>query len=806
MRYFPTPFGRAIRSIFLPFFILAPAIAPYAAPPVYEGIEPGEYMTRWALLGPIPLFETAPDESDMEPQRKAFEREWIDPAALDAAAWENPVEIEGDAFEWTLHESDGPAIQLDEIFDDGDFKTAYAFAVVRGVEEETRVVFGAGSDDAVRVWVNGELKLDRWAARPLKHGEDLVFATLKPGENRLALKVQNITRDWGFSIRPMKDADLTEPFVSAAGDGRIESVTALIGHGIDIDAKNEAGLTALNAAKLKGWTDVAGLLAAHGADDAVPMPSAEEYFEALIGGSLGNGTPAVVALAAMDGEIVYQGAFGFADIGNGVRATPETKFRIGSVTKQFTAAAILKLMEEGQLALDDPLSKFMPDYPRGDEVTIHHLLTHTSGIHSYTSKSDFVERFPTHIEPDELIELFKSDEYDFDPGEKWSYNNSGYFLLGGIVGEISGKPYAAYLEETFFEPLGMENTGVHNSKDILENEAYGYSYVDGAYQKAEPWDMSWAGGAGALYSTVGDLFRWNEAVFSGKVLKDSTLELAWTPVTLNNGTVAEAMGAQYGYGWGLGEFRGLREISHGGGLHGFLSNLARYPEQRFTAVAFTNCAPPAADISPGGICQNLAEYFLWEEMDTRETPVAMETDGAADFSGYAGRYEFPASLVLAVTAREGKLYAQATGQPEYEIFPKGEDEFFWKVVDAQIRFVRGEDGKVDHAVHSQGGRSFKAPRMPEIEEREADPAWLDACVGKYQLSPQAILDVTREDGRLFIQLTGQPKFEAAAREDGSFVLKMVNAELTFETGEDGAVKGVTLLQGGTKVYLERNAE
>src|SRR5262249_40865523 len=158
------------------------------------------------------------------------------------------------------------------------------------------------------------------------------------------------------------------------------------------------------------------------------------------------------------------------------------------------------------------------------------------------------------IKPDDLIESFKNDPYDFDPGKKWHYDNSGFFLLGRIVEKVSGQSYADFLRVTFFEPLGMHNTGVHRPGLKLEHEALGYSYEGTNFTNALDWDMSWAGGAGALYSTVGDLFRWNEGIFNGKVLKEASLKAAWTPVKTSENQ-DDNSGDGYGFGWGIGHLR-----------------------------------------------------------------------------------------------------------------------------------------------------------------------------------------------------------------------------------------------------------
>ena len=318
--------------------------------------------------------------------------------------------------------------------------------------------------------------------------------------------------------------------------------------------------------------------------------------------------PGIAVLLAKDGKILYRKGFGYADIKDKVPVTPDTKFRIGSVTKQFTAAAILKLQENNLLSVNDKLSKFIPDFPRGNEVTIHQLLTHTSGIHSYTGNHDFVERVAKTISPDSLILSIKSDPYDFNPGENLQYNNSGYFLLGYIISKVSGKPYDAYLKETFFNPLGMSNTGVHYSGIKLEREANGYTKNNDKYEDALNWDMSWAGAAGALYSTVDDLLKWNQALYGGKVMNEKSLNAALTPVVLN-GESRPPM--KYGYGLGLNKYRGMDIIGHGGGLHGFLTQLAYYPKEKVSVVMFTNTADPEINFDPNKI----AEAYLWNKLD-----------------------------------------------------------------------------------------------------------------------------------------------------------------------------------------------
>ena len=492
---------------------------------------------------------------------------------------------------------------------------------------------------------------------------------------------------------------------------------------------------------------------------------------------------------------VYKKGFGYADIKNKIPVTPDTKFRIGSVTKQFTAAAILKLQENNLLSVNDKLSKFIPDFPRGDEVTIHHLLTHTSGIHSYTGKNDFIKRVTKTISPDTLVNEIKRDLYDFNPGEKMLYNNSGYFLLGYIIGKVSGKPYETYLKETFFQPLGMENTGVHYAGIKLKNEAKGYAGNNNKYDEAINWDMSWAGAAGAIYSTVDDLMKWNEALYGGKVLTKKSLDAALTPAVLKNG---EQPSMKYGYGLMMGKFRGEDIISHGGGLHGFVTQLAYYPEEKLTVVMFSNTAEPEVNFDPNKI----AEAFLWDKMD-KQTSYVESSVKPANLQMYTGRYDLLGQAVITITTVDNKLYAQLSGQPKFEIFPMSEDQFFWKVVDAKIKFIKDEKGEFTQAILFQNGQELKAKKLPEEKIVPIDPLILDRYIGKYRLNDNTVVTVFKENNKLFAQPTNQSKLEMLPLSETDFVIKEINAKISFVKDENGKVTKFKLNMNGRDSELPR---
>ena len=331
---------------------------------------------------------------------------------------------------------------------------------------------------------------------------------------------------------------------SAVEGGDLDRVKLLIENGADPIAMDRNGVTPFQLATIRGYGKIADYLVAKGASRSPAIPSGDELTDRLLRRIVKKHSPGVAVLVSKDGKVLFKKSYGLADRENGRKVQPDTKFRIGSVTKQFTAAAILKLQEQGKLSVNDKLSRHLPDFPRGDDVRLRHLLTHTSGIPSHTSKPDFMRKVVSPVKPEQVIDTFKNDRFDFEPGEKHIYRNSNYFLLGHIASKVSGKSLDAFLQSEFFKPLGMKNTGVYRNDAPPDGEALGYSYEGGGLKHAINWDMSWAGGAGALYSTVGDLNRWNEALFAGKVLNQSTLESAFAGATTSDGKETN-----YGYGW-----------------------------------------------------------------------------------------------------------------------------------------------------------------------------------------------------------------------------------------------------------------
>jgi hypothetical protein len=367
--------------------------------------------------------------------------------------------------------------------------------------------------------------------------------------------------------------------------------------------------------------------------------------------------------------------------------------------------------------------------------------------------------------------------------------------------KISGKNLADYLKESLFIPLGMKNTGIYQTNILLENEAYGYTIENGKVMKALNWDMSWAGGAGALYSTVKDLYIWNEAVFNGRVISEESMTAAFTSARLNSDEKTN-----YGYGWSLDEYRGYRFISHGGGLHGFTSYIARQPENKVTTVVLCNSIPAPEGVNTGSNAMELAEYILWPEMTKQGS-----LDGELKLDEkilmlYTGRYDYGQGAVLIVTLDNGQLNAQMTGQAKFPIFPVSENEFMWKVVEARIKFIRDSTGVVTHALHNQNNQQINAKKLEALNPVKVNTDLYDHYTGQYQLQGNYKVIITKEMDKLYIQAINLPKYELLPVSDTEFVTQEINVKLTFVLSETGRADSIDIVIGGGQQQTAKRLE
>ncbi len=416
------------------------------------------------------------------------------------------------------------------------------------------------------------------------------------------------------------------------------------------------------------------------------------------------------AVVGKGDEVVYAGAYGDANMEWGIPNRPDTRFHIGSLTKQFTAALLLTLVRDGEVALDSTVSAYLPDYPGpgADRITIHHLLSHRSGIPSFTSFDDYTSRIMRlEWEPDSLVTVFAKRDLDFEPGSQYSYSNSGYVLLGVIAEAVTGQSYEDALRERVLTPAGVDdNIGYAHNHRIIEREAAGYASAEGEYERATILDSSVPYAAGMLYATPTALHRWTRALHTGAVLPDSLLDRMTTPHSDN------------GYGYGLVTQKdtlggaAVTVVGHAGGINGFTSSVSYVEEDARTVVVLDNTSSPRTSKT----ASELQQILYGETPDalsggSRET-VDVPVETLERYTGVYAAKEQP-SFKITVTRKGEKLFTQATGQQTFQVYPSSPTRFFLKVVDAEIEFSVTDDGTVPSLTLYQGGREI-------VFEREAE--------------------------------------------------------------------------------------
>ncbi|RFZ90437.1 hypothetical protein D0C36_21845 [Mucilaginibacter conchicola] len=390
------------------------------------------------------------------------------------------------------------------------------------------------------------------------------------------------------------------------------------------------------------------------------------------------------ALIAKNGKIVFEKAYGFADKEQGRLNNLQTEFRAGSLTKMFTAVAVLQLAEQGKLSLHDKVGKYIHNVAGGDSITLKNLLSHTSGIRGNIQN--------TNGNLAQMVSSFKSDGRAFAPGERFEYNNFNFILLGYIAQKVSGKPYAQLLTERIFKPAGMQHTGIDYKGRKAANVALGYMIDDKTQDLArmETGNINAASGAGALYTTVGDLLKFSTAIDAHKILSAKSFELAFTPVKPG-----------YGLGFTLRENNGHPKTGHTGSIEGFMAEFMKFRKDDITVIFLSNLLPPVdhhLDKALASIAFN--EPF---EIETGKKGIEVSVDA---LQKYTGTYELEGAKMV-ISVKEGKLMALAPGGDEVELVPEATDKFFVKGPQIGVIF-KEENGKVTAMfLDMRGGQTFK---------------------------------------------------------------------------------------------------
>ncbi len=411
--------------------------------------------------------------------------------------------------------------------------------------------------------------------------------------------------------------------------------------------------------------------------------------------------PGAAVLVVQDGRVLLSKGYGLANVEGKEQIRPDTVFDLASVSKQFTAMAILMLAERGKLSLDDPLTKFFPEFPAyAQKITVRHILNHTSGLPDYmgaftsTGKIDKDWKAggfePTSADVVKL--LSEQKEARFAAGEKWEYSNSGYVVLGQIVLKASGKPLPQFLKENVFEPLGMKSTLVADeSRPKIKNRAISYAPEGDKYTNIDYTPLNLIYGDGNVNTTIEDMYKWDQALYTEKLVKAATLKQAFT-----SGKLASGKEIGYGFGWGIGKYGDLETVSHSGGWAGFRTDIMRFPQQRFTVVVLSNFGA----FRPASISKKVAAIYLADKLNL---PTAVKVDPAI-LQKYVGEYELRPGMVLSVTLENNVLRAQPTGQGKTTLAAKSEVDFYLEEVESiSLTFNKDEKGEVNGLTLHQNG-------------------------------------------------------------------------------------------------------
>ena len=525
-----------------------------------------------------------------------------------------------------------------------------------------------------------------------------------------------------------------------------------------------------------------------------------------------NGT----ALVAENGKVTYKGAFGMANMEWGIPNAPDTRFRLGSITKQFTSMLTLQLVEQGKIKLDGKISDYLPEYRKdiGDKVTIHHLLTHTSGIPSYTNQPGFFEnvsRNPYKVA--EFVKKHASGDLEFEPGSKFSYNNSGYFLLGAIIEKVTGKTYEQALKDNILDPVGMKNTGYDHHNTLLQKRAAGYSKTADSYTNAPYLDMSLPYAAGSMYSTVEDLFLWDQALYTDKLITAQSKELMYKPFL-----------DEYAYGWNVSNAsfklndQPVQIIRHGGGINGFSTMIVRFPKEKNLIVLLDNTSQ-----SMGRLSETITKILYNQPYDPPKMSIVatLETTikdkgieaGIAQYRDMkvknAATHDFAESELNQLGYRlmqSGKLKeAVEIFKLNVEAYPQGfntYDSLGEAYMALNERELAITNFKKSLELNPKNTNAVQSLARIEKGPLTVDAKVFDTYVGEYELAPNFIMRVFREGDKFMTQATGQGAIEILPESETTFYPRTFKAKLTFVKDAEGKVTSLRLEQNGR----ERNGK
>ena len=500
-----------------------------------------------------------------------------------------------------------------------------------------------------------------------------------------------------------------------------------------------------------------------------------------------SGAPGAAVIVVRNGQVVLRKAYGLADTVAATPMEPGMALRIGSVTKQFTAVGILQLAEQGKLKLDDDMRRYLPGYPAYPHtVTIRHLLTHSSGVASYTSRPGYMAQMMRDLTPAQLIDTFKNDPLRFAPGERFEYSNSNYFLLGAIIEKISGMPYARYLEQFVLAPAGMKDSAHEGFERGAAKRATGHTPDGTQFKHAAPLSMTQPYASGAMLSTVDDLARWNAALDSGKLLRPATLKEAWSAQPL-----AAGKAGPYGFGWFVSSFLDQKTEEHGGGINGFSCGVLRIPEAKLFVAVLTNS--DGGLVSPEVVARHAAALALEQAL-----PFTV-----AELAPFEGEYRIDDKNSQVISVHNGSLTVQATGRQRSTLEPVAANAFQLGSA-TRFEFQRDAAGKVKAVSITDANKARHYARVGDVLRPAAlkvAPAVLDGWAGRYRLNDGLVLVITRQGEGLAGGPEGRAAYPLRAVAENRFEVEGAGVQVQFAKANGST--SLTFEQGGKSFSATR---
>ena len=615
-----------------------------------------------------------------------------------------------------------------------------------------RRLISIGSDDAIKIWLNGKKIHEDWVGRSVRPDEDFLLAEFLPGKNSLMAMVQNFGGPWGLAIEIPDAKSLNQMMRQVVISGDVEKARILLQAGADPNGDCLYGfLNHTEAARFMRRQNLTKVLQENGGKvrwyNPIWYPWLVSRIAPIIAQRDSRPQPGVSLLVAQRGKTLMELCWGMANIETGSRITPETKFPIGSITKQFAAAAVLQLQEEGKLCLTNRLSEYFPSFPRADQIRLRQLLDHTSGIFNYTSQSDFRTRCLTRATESDVLKYIQNWPFGDYPGRRFEYSNSNHYLAGLIVEKASGQKLADYFSKRIFEPLGMRQTSLGEGERVIPGMATGYSGKAGQVRRANMWNFAWAAGAGGIVSTPRDMNLWMEGLYGGKVLKPESLK---EMLRIEPTPFSEFAQSPDGYACGVfvDSEAGRTLISHTGYLPPYCASATRLEELKVNVIILSNGDHGFKVLNTDWLQAGLLSLFFHKEMGPSQRDLEGPPLPPDQVAQFVGNYDDGATIFKIKKQGHRWLFAGPDGHENLRLT----DEHKWVCREcgkSVIAIRKGQDDVMGIEIKKGLHTSFAVKKKEWNPEEMQNLQRLPDYPGKYQIERGlGFLEIKFEKGSL----------------------------------------------------------